>query len=229
MTEFVPYSKIELYNEIAGDNINYVRNYYDTYGNAEVNTIDDEGFTPLEWAVDQGRLEIIKLLIERGANVNFHVNNEENVGTPALVIACNFFNWNPRLYIKIIILLIEHGANLNQVDPETRQTARDILRNSLQQLNINGNVENIDDLKRIQREISLKPFRKIVRKVKVNNRIVGRNRKFLENLTLPQSVSKSKLPPNVIDQISRMTLFGSRSNKTSLKIINAEIKYLIRL
>ncbi len=148
----------ELYNEIMNGNIDYVKNYYNTNGTSEINQDDDEGFTPLEIAVDQGQLEIIKFLIKKGADVNVHDTNENDYDTPptALVIACNNFENEPYLYIKIIILLIEHGAKLTQKDPKTHRTARDILRNSLEQLNINVNkLNNLNDLKKIESSVNI--------------------------------------------------------------------------
>lgn len=69
----------------------------------DIDIKDEQGYTPLHWAVDVGSLEISSLLLEKGADVNA-VDNEKN--TP-LHIASD--KGRP----KAVALLIEHGADVN--------------------------------------------------------------------------------------------------------------------
>lgn len=68
---------------------------------AEVNELDDNGCTPLYHACDAGNLEIVQLLIEKNADVNF--------GKPPLTAALYSDHW------EIAKLLIEKGASTNPI------------------------------------------------------------------------------------------------------------------
>jgi hypothetical protein len=73
---------------------------------ADVNTKDNDGWTPLMHAAEKGHKEVVELLIEKGADVN----TKDNDG------------WTPLMYasknndLEIIRLLLEKGANVNLTD-----------------------------------------------------------------------------------------------------------------
>ena len=73
---------------------------------ADVNSADDDGWTPLIYAAYCGNTDITILLLKYRTNINA-VNK---YGDTALMMAC----WNG--YIDIAELLIEHGADVNAVD-----------------------------------------------------------------------------------------------------------------
>ena len=73
---------------------------------ADVNSADDDGWTPLIYAAYRGNTDITILLLKYRTNINA-VNK---YGDTALMMAC----WNG--YIDIAELLIEHGANVNFID-----------------------------------------------------------------------------------------------------------------
>ncbi|CAO3610779.1 unnamed protein product [Cunninghamella blakesleeana] len=73
-----------------------------------INTKDEQGLTALHHACDRGYLDLIKLLIDLGANVNEQTNDLE---TP-LHFACISEQLLPAQY------LIDHGADISIVDSE---------------------------------------------------------------------------------------------------------------
>ena len=77
---------------------------------AQINRDDDEvnKSTPLILAIKHGKIPIISLLLEHGANVE----GKDNVGKTALLTACEC-RGDP---YEIILLLLDHGANVNTVD-----------------------------------------------------------------------------------------------------------------
>jgi ankyrin repeat protein/cell division protein FtsB len=71
--------------------------------NINVNVKDNwDGYTPLHWAVETGHVEIIRLLLQNGADVNA----KSNVGHTPLHCSA----WNG--HVDILHLLVENGANL---------------------------------------------------------------------------------------------------------------------
>ena len=74
----------------------------------DVNTKDDQEYTPLHWAAMEGRREVAELLISSGANVNA----KNKVGNTPLHIAA---------YMKFDLaeLLIAKGARIVEERPES--------------------------------------------------------------------------------------------------------------
>ena len=72
----------------------------------DVNAKDDYGRTPLHWAAYEKNLEIIQLLIEKGADVNA-IDNDGNTPLQSAVNSGN---------LEIAKLLLKHGAEVNAID-----------------------------------------------------------------------------------------------------------------
>ncbi len=73
------------------------------YLGADPNTSDENGVTPLMFAVQSGNLDLVELLIDNGANVNAYPTNG-NTALHAAVIAAND---------SVAELLIKKGADVN--------------------------------------------------------------------------------------------------------------------
>ena len=71
-----------------------------------VNLVDEDGMTALMWACINGNIEVVKLLLENGADVNL----VEKYSYNALICAC--FNG----YTEIVKLLLEYNADVNMVN-----------------------------------------------------------------------------------------------------------------
>ncbi len=231
-------------NAIRENNINYLKNYINNNGNDILFEVNNRNMTPLEFAIPLGNFDIIKYLVDQGSDVKIHEIDDPDENfffsplSPILAASANITK-NPKNFLRIIIYLVENGADLNAGNIDG-PTAIEVLNDNLLEIlgydPVNDDISdyeldyidtlvihNIDDIKRIYKKIVHKPWKKAVRKV---NRIVNGNRKILEDLELPKNVSKGNLPPNIIGQISRMTVFGKKNNKRLLKTINAQIKYL---
>ena len=71
--------------------------------NIDINSQDPHGWTPIMEAVD-GHLEIVKLLLERGANVN-----EKDIFCFTPLFCASINN-----HLEIVKVLLEYGANVNE-------------------------------------------------------------------------------------------------------------------
>src|SRR4051812_30989317 len=76
------------------------------------NFVDEEGSTPLSYAVRAGMLKLAARLLQRGADPNVQVSNQHT--DPILFLAV--FSENA----DMIRLLIQHHANVNQPDRSGR-------------------------------------------------------------------------------------------------------------
>jgi hypothetical protein len=83
------------------------KEYKQATGGLSVNNPDYNGNTPLHSAVQQGKSDLVKLMLERGANPN--VQNTK--GNTSLIVLLQSPSLNPNDIKTITKLLIEHGAN----------------------------------------------------------------------------------------------------------------------
>ena len=74
---------------------------------ADINMKDERGLTPLIIGAALGQTEIVKLLLEKGADVNARDNR---IGAMAIMVASD------KGHVDIIKLLIENGADINAKD-----------------------------------------------------------------------------------------------------------------
>lgn len=79
-----------------------------------VNATDTNGTTALIWASQNGHYSIVKLLIDRGAEINKPTGKR---GWTALMAACK------HKHAKIVELLIERGANVSQTTTDFEYSA----------------------------------------------------------------------------------------------------------
>mmetsp|Transcript_35692 Transcript_35692/g.68467 ORF Transcript_35692/g.68467 Transcript_35692/m.68467 type:complete len:322 (+) Transcript_35692:61-1026(+) len=79
---------------------------------ADLDYIDDTGFTALLWAVEASELGCVKLLIEAGADVNAHTET----GATPLIMACDLSH--PAQDMQIACALVEAGADVNKADSQ---------------------------------------------------------------------------------------------------------------
>lgn len=80
-----------------------------------LNSIDENGMTPLDFACYKGNLEIVKLLTEKGANVN---NDKHVHGFTALMFAALGG------YADVVQYLLENGAEIDRVNSVGRTASQ---------------------------------------------------------------------------------------------------------
>ena len=78
----------------------------------DVNSLGEYASTPLHYACREGNFEMVKFLIENGANVN--IENHYSTIYP-IFDAITSLN-NQKTHLQIIQLLIDNGANIKKVD-----------------------------------------------------------------------------------------------------------------
>lgn len=71
---------------------------------ADVNIMNDSGFTPLHWAVMSKNIDLVKLLVSRGANVNANAADSDKPPITPLVMAAGSERKQIATYLK------QHGA-----------------------------------------------------------------------------------------------------------------------
>ncbi|MBF0518649.1 MAG: ankyrin repeat domain-containing protein [Nitrospirae bacterium] len=91
---------------------------------ADTEVVDDQGATALVYAVENGRYDIVKSLLENNANVNFHTNYADYLGYTPLMIAVEK-NKN-----ELVLLLLEYGADITAKREGDDTTVFDIAENN---------------------------------------------------------------------------------------------------
>ena len=88
-------------------NIKTVKNYINNGGNIDAK--DERGFTGLMYAAQGGHYELVRLLLENGADPNIKALN----GSTALILAST-----EREISDIINILLDYGADINAIIEE---------------------------------------------------------------------------------------------------------------
>ncbi|XP_034949608.1 ankyrin-1-like [Chelonus insularis] len=81
--------------------------------NADIEAMDDRGWTPLITACSIGNAEVVKCLLEHHANPNV----TDWIGQPALHLVCS---WESETTPQIIKLLLKYNADIEAVDEQGR-------------------------------------------------------------------------------------------------------------
>lgn len=101
----------DIFDAILDRDINTVKEFLDQPGfNIEVT--DTNGYTPLSMAVDKHRLDIARLLVDRGANVKYIFPN----GSTLLTSYVKSYRSDGPRDLTFINLLIDSGVDINAVN-----------------------------------------------------------------------------------------------------------------
>ena len=96
--------ELTLHEASACGDLNRIRSILDQHPE-RINEYGSDGFTPLGFAAYFGHIELVKIMIERGADVNFHSKNAQNVAPLHSAVSAK--------HTEIIDLLIKNGADIN--------------------------------------------------------------------------------------------------------------------
>jgi len=102
-------TKIQFLEAARKSDFSTIQLYVEQGGNIEVN--DNLGKTALIFACQYGKFDIVKYLIEKGANVNTRYKN--GWATTALITACSK---DGQIYLEIVKYLIDNGADIELTD-----------------------------------------------------------------------------------------------------------------
>lgn len=98
----------ELYNAVEQNNFNLVQELLKTNYYCDINHLYHYfGVTLLHRAVQKNNVEIVKLLLENGANVNAQTKTQDT----SLHLACLYYYQHPKY--DLIDILIQFGADMN--------------------------------------------------------------------------------------------------------------------
>jgi ankyrin repeat protein len=96
-----------------------LQDYYEQVGAENfantINSRDHRGFTVLHKAVESNNLDVIKYLLDKGAEINAEVTGEDPCGWTALHLAA-FDD-----FTQVILLLISRGAKIHYKDRSPRR------------------------------------------------------------------------------------------------------------
>ncbi len=95
---------VDLFDAALNGQMDVVKNAMEQTG--DVDTVNENGHTPLMLAAYNGHTAIVKLLLEKGANVNL----KDPEGRSPLMFAAS----GP--FAETVKLLLEHGADVNLAD-----------------------------------------------------------------------------------------------------------------
>ncbi|HPF16804.1 MAG TPA: ankyrin repeat domain-containing protein [Thermotogota bacterium] len=76
---------------------------------------DSDGFTALHYAAKNGHLEVVKMLVERGADLNVYPDESKFYrGETPLNSACSYSNANDK-NLEVVQYLVEKGASMEKI------------------------------------------------------------------------------------------------------------------
>ena len=85
---------------------------------ADVNTLNNNGRTPLQIAAANGTIDVVRVLLEHGANVG--AQDSEGITALHLAAYCRALIMRNKGDVDIVRVLLEHGANVGAQDSEGR-------------------------------------------------------------------------------------------------------------
>lgn len=85
--------------------IDYYAETAKLFGIESMEALDNEGKSALHWAAQRGHLEMMKVMLDKGANINLTDDFEKMAGTTPLELACIYGN------VDMVKLLMERGAD----------------------------------------------------------------------------------------------------------------------
>ena len=100
----------DIHFNALGNNIKKMKN--NIKKGIDVNSLGEYASTPLHYACREGNFEMVKFLIENGANVN--IENHYSTIYPIFDVITSLNN--QKTHLQIIQLLIDNGANIKKVD-----------------------------------------------------------------------------------------------------------------
>jgi ankyrin repeat protein len=96
---------LELKHAIIHDNVDKIVKLID---NININTRFSNGWTCLLYAISNCSLELCKLFIDKGADVNYSIDKQNT-----LMFACSTYSSNQLYLLEIVKLLINNGSSVN--------------------------------------------------------------------------------------------------------------------
>lgn len=91
--------------DFTGESEHYYSEAAKLFSVESMELCDEEGWCALHWAARQNHLKMMKVMLEKGADINITMDSETMAGRTPLHIACIYGN------IEMIKLLLEYGAN----------------------------------------------------------------------------------------------------------------------
>ncbi|XP_059141177.1 putative ankyrin repeat protein RF_0381 [Physella acuta] len=170
--------------------------------------ISTEGRTALMYATASGNFELIRLLVERGANINVEDNEGRNCLMQALVISAGYRQFN----LDILTFLIQSGTDVNASDI-TGQTACMLAV-------INDCFEILSTLRLFGADLNKvdKENRSVLVHVLLNNHI-DKSRYILEVLRLGADIVVDSQYRYLVQSVTKE--YETNGNNTNIKIVRS--------
>ena len=109
MNNNIPENVVQLHSASKDGNVSRVQDLLAS--GLDPNAQDGDGWSPLIWAAEHGREEVVELLLGQPA-INLEARNQ--VGSTALLLAAE---WG---HLRVVKLLLHHGADTAAVDNDGR-------------------------------------------------------------------------------------------------------------
>lgn len=100
---------------VAGGSIDILEHLHASGCSKDLDTLNGEGLRPLDVALKQHQIDIVRWLLEHGVNPNTKRSRHKFMSPIARAVA------DPHCPIECILLLLKHGAHANQLYHPSRQ------------------------------------------------------------------------------------------------------------
>jgi hypothetical protein len=122
---------MEILHKIRDINIDQLRDYFES-NKSIINTEDPTGATPLTAGIASNRYDVVKTLLELGADPNYTSTKATLPLIFAIDVAIDIDDYgdeeNNEMPINIIKLLLEYGASLETVDIQEEENALEYVK-----------------------------------------------------------------------------------------------------